>query len=67
LATQVPSLLTRGATLLDQLDDITRAGLVLSPETVEAIGRAEQRRNHTTAVALWVIAALLALVAWRMF
>jgi hypothetical protein len=34
---------------------------------VEAIGRAEQRRNHGTAVALWVIAALLALVAWRMF
>jgi ubiquinone biosynthesis protein len=66
-AAQVPSLLTRSATLLDQLDDITRAGLVLSPETVEAIGRAEQRRNHTTAVALWVIAALLALVAWRMF
>ena len=66
-AAQVPSLLTRGATLLDQLDDITRAGLVLSPETVEAIGRAEQRRNHGTAVALWVIAALLALVAWRMF
>jgi ubiquinone biosynthesis protein len=64
-ATQIPSLLTRGATLVDQLDDITRHGLVLSPETVEAIGRAEQRRSRWTTVALWVIALLLALVAWR--
>ena len=52
--------LSARATLIDQLDDITRDGLVLSPETVEAIGRAEQRRNRWTAVALWAIAALLA-------
>jgi ubiquinone biosynthesis protein len=63
-AAQVPSLLTRAATLIDQLDDITRDGLVLSPETVEAIGRAEQRRNRWTAVALWTIAALLAWTVW---
>jgi ubiquinone biosynthesis protein len=61
---QVPSLLERAATLIDQLDDITRDGLVLSPETVEAIGRAEQRRNRWTSVALWSIAALLAWIAW---
>ena len=51
---QVPSLLTRAGTLLDQLDDITRDGLVLSPETVAAIGQAEARRNRWTAAALWV-------------
>src|SRR5665213_4070412 len=62
---QVPSLLSRAATLIDQFDNITRDGLVLSPETVEAIGRAEQRRNRWTAVALWAIAALLAVVAWK--
>ena len=61
---QVPSLLTRAGTLLDQLDDITRDGLVLSPDTVEAIGKAEARRNRWTSVALWVIAALLAWIAW---
>ena len=55
----------RAGTLIDQFDDITRDGLVLSPETVEAIGRAEQRRNRWTAVALWAIAALLAVVAWK--
>ena len=65
-AAQVPALLTRAAALVDQFDDITRDGLVLSPETVEAIGRAEARRNRWTAVALWMIAALLAIVAWRL-
>ena len=60
---QVPSLLSRGATLIDQLDDITREGLVLSPDTVEAIGRAEARRNRWSVLALWVIAALLLWIA----
>jgi ubiquinone biosynthesis protein len=52
--------------LLDQLDDVTRDGLVLSPETVAAIGRAEARRNRSMTVALWAIAALLAWIAWML-
>jgi ubiquinone biosynthesis protein len=63
---QVPGLLTRAGTLLDQLDDITRNGLVLSPQTVAEIGAAEARRNRWTAAALWVIAALLAWIAWML-
>jgi ubiquinone biosynthesis protein len=61
---EVPGLLTRGAVLLEQLDTITREGLVLAPETVEAIGRAEARRNRWTAVGVWVIALLL---AWLLY
>jgi ubiquinone biosynthesis protein len=61
----VPGLLSRGARIADQLDAATRDGLVLSPDTVQAIGAAEARRNRWTAVALWVIAGLLAwLVIW---
>ena len=56
----VPGLLSRGAELVEQLDTITRDGLVLAPETVAAIGRAEARRNRWTAAALWAIAILLA-------
>ena len=56
----VPGLLSRSAELVEQLDAITRDGLVLAPETVAAIGRAEARRNRWTAAALWVIAILLA-------
>jgi ubiquinone biosynthesis protein len=61
----VPGLLARGARIADQFDAATRDGLVLAPETVKAIGAAEARRNRWTAVALWVIAALLAcLLIW---
>ena len=56
---QVPALLSRAATLIDQLDDITRDGLVLSPDTVEAIGRAEQRRNRWITVGVWMIVIIL--------
>jgi ubiquinone biosynthesis protein len=55
----VPALLTRAANLVDQLDAITRDGLVLSPETVAAIGEAEARRNRWTTAGIWAIAALL--------
>jgi ubiquinone biosynthesis protein len=56
----VPGLLTRGAVLAERLDAITRDGLVLAPQTVADISRAETRRNRWTAAALWIIAALLA-------
>jgi ubiquinone biosynthesis protein len=62
----VPGLLSRGANVLQQLDAVTRDGLVLAPETVADIGRAEARRNRWTAVALWVIAALLAWLIYRL-
>ena len=52
----VPGLLSRGAVLVEQLDAITRNGLVLAPETVADIGRAEARRNRWMTVALWLIA-----------
>jgi ubiquinone biosynthesis protein len=63
---QVPGLLTRSATLLDQFDDITRNGLVLAPETIAAIGRAEARRNRWMTAALWAIVVLLAWIAWML-
>jgi ubiquinone biosynthesis protein len=62
----VPGLLSRGASVLQQLDAVTRDGLVLAPETVADIGRAEARRNRWTVIALWVIAALLAWLISRM-
>ena len=37
--------MTRGAVLVEQLDAITRDGLVLAPETVAAIGAAEARQQ----------------------
>jgi ubiquinone biosynthesis protein len=60
-----PGLLARGARVLDQLDTMTRDGLILSPQTLAEIDKTERRRSHWTAVALWVIAALLVLIALR--
>jgi ubiquinone biosynthesis protein len=55
-----PALLSRGAALVEQLDAITREGLVLAPETVAEIGRAEARRNRWMSIALWLMVLLLA-------
>jgi ubiquinone biosynthesis protein len=60
----VPGLMTRGAVLVEQLDAITRDGLVLAPETVAAIGQAEARRSRWMTAALWAIVALLAWLVW---
>ncbi|HEY9213449.1 MAG TPA: ubiquinone biosynthesis protein UbiB, partial [Ancylobacter sp.] len=56
----LPDLIGQGQRIAAQLDLATRNGLALSPESVEAIGRAEGRGNRWGTVALWVIAALLA-------
>jgi ubiquinone biosynthesis protein len=64
---EVPSLLSRGASLVEQIDTITRDGLVLAPETITAMAHAEAHRSRWTARALWAIAALLAvliIVVW---
>src|SRR3954454_21353796 len=61
----VPGLLTRAGYVLDQLDDATRDGLRLSPETVAAIGETEARRNRWMTVGIWVIAVLLAWVVLK--
>ena len=58
-ASQVPGLLTRGARVLDRLDDVTRDGLTLSQQTIAEIDKADTRRSRGSVVALWVIAALL--------
>jgi ubiquinone biosynthesis protein len=54
-----PGLLTRGARMLDQLDEVTRDGLVLSPQTIAEMSKAERHRGRWSVIALWVIAALL--------
>jgi ubiquinone biosynthesis protein len=54
-----PGLLTRGARVLDQLDEITRGGLVLAPQTIAEIDKREGRRSRWAAFALWLIAGLL--------
>jgi ubiquinone biosynthesis protein len=58
-----PGLLTRGARILDQLDAMTRDGLLLSPQTIAEFDEAERNRFRWTLAALWAIAALLLWIA----
>jgi ubiquinone biosynthesis protein len=59
LAGSLPMMASRAIALSEQLDAMTRNGLVLSPETIAAIGRAEAHGNRWTTRALWVIAVCL--------
>jgi ubiquinone biosynthesis protein len=54
-----PGLLSRGARVLDQLDEMTRDGLVLSPQTIAELDKTEARRGRWIIAALWIIAGLL--------
>jgi ubiquinone biosynthesis protein len=58
-----PGLLSRGARILDQLDAMTRDGLLLSPQTIAEFDEAERSRFRWTLAALWAIAALLLWIA----
>ena len=60
-----PGILTRGARVLDQLDEMTRDGLVLSPQTIAELDKTEARRGRWMVAALWIIAALLLWFALR--
>ena len=61
----LPALLGRAVTLADQLDEITRDGLMLDPKTVSAIGAADARRNRWLTVGIWAIVLLLAALVLR--
>ncbi len=56
----LPDTVVRAERVLGQLEDASRHGFSLDERSVEAIGRAEARRNRWGNIALWVIAALLA-------
>ena len=60
----LPAIAARSVAVLNQFDQMTRDGLVLSPETVEAIGKAEARRNRWQTAALWVIALTFIGILW---
>lgn len=65
IVSEAPQLITRASAAFERLDEQTREGIVLSPETVEQIGRAEGRRWRWATIALWVIAGLLAVSMFR--
>ncbi|ETR77665.1 2-polyprenylphenol 6-hydroxylase [Afipia sp. P52-10] len=64
IATGLPAIAARSVALLDRAEAITRNGLLLAPETVEAIGRAERRQSRWLAAGIWAIAIALFAAVW---
>ena len=56
LFTKLPEIANRTVTVLEQLEDMTREGHLLSPDTIEALGRKEAKKARVSTIALCVIA-----------
>nr|WP_249128684.1 2-polyprenylphenol 6-hydroxylase [Bradyrhizobium lablabi] len=56
VAANLPAIASRALTVLEHLEGMVRHGVVLSPETVAALGRAERSKNRWRTLALWIMA-----------
>ncbi len=65
LLSGLPAFAARSVVALEQVEAMTRNGLVLAPETVSAIGREESRRSRWQTMALWVIAITFIAILWK--
>jgi ubiquinone biosynthesis protein len=65
LLSGLPTIAARSITVLEQLETMTRNGLVLAPETLAAIGRAEARRTRWLTRALWLVALTFLAILWK--
>ena len=64
-APRLPALLERGERFFGALEEGALKGIVLSRESVEALGKAEARRTRFGGLAIWAIVILLAVMAVR--
>jgi ubiquinone biosynthesis protein len=60
----LPSIAARSVAALEQFEGMTREGLVLSPQTIAALGRQQARNRRWETVALWIIALSLLGFFW---
>jgi ubiquinone biosynthesis protein len=64
---RIPSLAARAERALAGVEEGMRHGFPLAADTLAGIGRAEARRARWGNLALWVIAVVLLVLAWRLF
>ena len=60
----LPAIAARSVAALEQFEAMTRDGLVLSPDTIAAMGRSDRRGRRWETAALWVIALSLLGLLW---
>jgi ubiquinone biosynthesis protein len=66
LARQAPDLAARTERLSREIDAMAEHGLRFDETTAQAIGKAEARHTRSGRLALWVIAAAVVWIAWRL-
>ena len=66
LARQAPDFRKRAERLSGEIDRMAQEGLRFDDETASKIGKAEARHTRSGRIALWVIAATLIWIAWRL-
>ncbi|MDQ6434632.1 2-polyprenylphenol 6-hydroxylase [Mesorhizobium sp. LHD-90] len=66
LARQAPDLAARTERLSREIDWMAEHGLRFDEATARAIGKAEARHTRSGRIALWVIAAAVVWIAWRL-
>lgn len=66
LARQAPDLSARAERLSREIDAMAENGLRFDEATARAIGKAEARHTRSGRIALWVIAATLVYIAWKL-
>ncbi|WP_448954570.1 2-polyprenylphenol 6-hydroxylase [Labrys neptuniae] len=64
--TLLPSLINRAETLAERVNEAAEKGFALLPDSIEAIGKAEARRNRWGNAALWLIALTLLYLTWKL-
>jgi len=64
ILSQLPGIAGRAVMLLERMDGLTRNGLQLSPDSIEALSRAEQRHNRWLTVGVWLIGLALVAAVW---
>jgi ubiquinone biosynthesis protein len=57
LAAGLPTIAGRAVAVIEQLETMTREGHMLSPDTIEELGRQEAKKARWSTIALWIIAA----------
>ncbi len=66
LAEAAPAIAERAEALAHNMTVMSERGFRFDPETAEAIGRSEARHSRSGRIALWIIAAALVYIGWKL-
>jgi ubiquinone biosynthesis protein len=66
LAEAAPLIAEKAENLAQNITDMSENGLRFDAATAEAIGKSEARHSRSGRIALWIIAAALVYIAWKL-